>query len=288
MPEEICVYGQYSILQLMVDVSGYKAGIAVKPEERDDIAHRYFINVYEDPVVCARVKKMLPWITSPDYVENFECRQAFVLVFRHTDGTVLDECLKTCESMAQRFELIKKSVVFIANQLEHFPVAMLSCLINPSLIMYDGKKMRFRHLVQFKGEYPYDVQQLMPHIGNFISSCLPSVCMQDKRVKQFMQRCEKKAFKEISGIVSDSIEIITALSKKYGHKDNFNIFNKYSDILQGYAPAKKKRKSAALFIVVILMLIAICFAYIYFFPDRNFVIWNNSDILKAIKALLPG
>jgi len=286
MPEEICVYGQYCVLHLMADEPGYKAGIAFKPEERGDVSHYYFLNVYEDHVAAARVKKMLPWISTPDYVEYFECGQALVLIFRHADGTTLEECINTSKSIAERLELIKKSVVFIVNQLEHLPVAMLSCLLKPSLIMYDKGHMCFIYLVHFRGEYPYDIQEIMPHFGSFFSECLPSVCKQDKRAKRFIERCEKKAFDGISGLVSDFNEISAALVKRYGHKDNFNIFNKYSDILQGYVPVKKKRKPAPVIIAVIILLIAVCFAYIYFLPERSFVIWENSDILKMIKDLL--
>lgn len=173
MPEEIYVYGQYCILHLFADEPGYKAGIAVKSGERDDISHHYFLNVYEGDVVAAKVKKMLPWLTMPDYVEYFECGQALILVFRHTGGTTLDECIKTCESIAECLELIKKSVIFIVSQLEHFPIAMLSCLLRPSLIIFDKGQMRFIYVVQFKGEYPYDIRELMPYFGRFFfNACL--------------------------------------------------------------------------------------------------------------------
>lgn len=286
MPEGISVYGQYCILHLMADEPGYKAGIAFKPEERGDTSHRYFLNVYEDHVVAVRVKKMLPWISTPDYIENFECGQALVLVFTHTNGTALDECMNTSKTIAERLELVKKSVIFIVNQLEHFPVAMLSCMIKPSSIICDKDQMRFIYFVRFRGEYPYDIQELMPHFGRFFSECLPSVCKRDKRVKQFIEKCEKKAFDGVSGLVSEFNEISAALVKKYGHKDNFNIFNKYSDILQGYAPVKKKRRPALAIIAVIILLIIVLFAYIYFFPEKSIVILNNSDILKAIKDFL--
>jgi len=286
MPEETCVYGQYCILHLMADEPGYKAGIAIKPGERGDISHYYFLNVYEGYDVAAGVKKMLPWISTPDYIEYFECGQALVLVFRHANGTALDESIKTCGNISERLELIKKSAVFIINQLEHFPVAILSCLLSPSLIICDNGKMRFIYLVRFRGEYPYDIQELMPYFGKFISECLPSVCKQDKRAKHFIQRCEKRVFDGISGLMSDFTGTITALAQKYGHKENFNIFNKYSEILQGYMPVKKKGKPALAIITVILLLIAFCFAYIYFSPDKNFIIWNNSDILEVIKNFL--
>lgn len=86
----------------------------------------------------------------------------------------------------------QKSVIFIVNQLEHFPVAMLSCMIKPSSIICDKDQMRFIYFVRFRGEYPYDIQELMPHFGRFFSECLPSVCKRDKRVKQFIEKCEKK------------------------------------------------------------------------------------------------
>lgn len=101
-----------------------------------------------------------------------------------------------------------------------------------------------------------------------------------------MKNAKKKAFDGVSGLVSEFNEISAALVKKYGHKDNFNIFNKYSDILQGYAPVKKKRRPALAIIAVIILLIIVLFAYIYFFPEKSIVIWNNSDILKAIKDFL--
>ncbi|NLG89470.1 MAG: hypothetical protein GX494_09735 [Clostridiaceae bacterium] len=286
MPEEVYVYGRYCILHLFADEPGYKAGIAIKSGERNENSHYYFINAYEGDVVAARVKKMLPWITTPDYVEYFECGQTLVLVFRHAEGTTLDECIKTCGSIAERLELIRKSVIFVISQHEHFPVAMLSCLLKPSLILHDGNQMRFVHIIQFKGEYPYDIRELMPYFGRFISECLPSVCKRHKRVKRFIERCERKTFDGITGLVSDFTDIITALTKKYGRRDNFNIYNKYSDILQGYVPVKKKRKPVLAVVVVILLIIAACFAYVYFLPERDFFIWNNSDILKAVKNLI--
>ena len=113
MPEGISVYGQYCILHLMADEPGYKAGIAFKPEERGDTSHRYFLNVYEDHVVAVRVKKMLPWISTPDYIENFECGQALVLVFTHTNGTALDECMNTSKTIAERLELVKNRLFLL-------------------------------------------------------------------------------------------------------------------------------------------------------------------------------
>ncbi len=284
MPELNKIYAPYHMLQILSEKPGFKAGIAFKPECAEQSRY-YVLNVYEDPASAARVKKMLPWVLSPDYVENYQDGSSWVLVFRYFHGTPLKDCLRFCADLSERMELIKKAIIFMVNQLGQLPVAMINCLMRSSYLTYDDGRIRFIYTIQFNEGYPYDIQALMPGMGRFITDCLPEMLRRNTRVRRFVKKCEQKDFDKISELVSEFDSISIRLLKTYGKQANHELFQKYADIMGSYVPEKTKKNPVGIFFLLLLFILVTMAGYVYLIPNNQLFIWENAEIREWLTRL---